>query len=344
MTFTAPEFLYGFFLIPLLFIFLLWTQRRKEDDIARLGDPEMITRLSANLNQRGRRWKTSLWFLALSLMIIALARPVWGSEVQRIEQRGVQVMVALDVSQSMLARDLKPDRLSRAKLEITELMEHLDGDEVGLTLFSGASFILFPLTTDYATARSFLEAAQPGAISRPGTAIGDAIRTAMSGFDPRRASQKVIVLITDGEDHDEDALPAAEEAAEQNIIIYTIGFGSRQGEPIPEYNESGEVVGYKKDRQGNVVFSELNELNLLQIAQAANGQYYHASSSGSEVQELIDALGKLQQADISTQFETQGIERFQGFLLVALGAMLLIELIPDRITPRRSAGKVGGSS
>jgi Ca-activated chloride channel family protein len=344
MTFTAPEFLYGFFLIPLLIIFLLWSQRRKEDDIARLGEPEMVARLSASINQRGRRWKTGLWFLALSLMIIALARPIWGSEVQRIEQRGVQVMVALDVSQSMLARDIKPDRLSRAKLEIAEIIEHLDSDEVGLTLFSGASFILFPLTTDYATAHSFLEAAQPGVISMPGTAIGDAIRTAMSGFDPRRASQKVIVLITDGEDHDEEALLAAEEAAADNIIIYTIGFGARQGEPIPEYDASGEVVGYKKDRQGEVVFSKLNELNLVGIARATNGQYYHASSSGGEVQELIDELEDLQQADITTQFETLGIERFQGFLLVALGAILLIELIPDRITLQRSTGEVGGSS
>ena len=341
MTFAAPEFLSGLILIPLAVIFLLWTHRRKQEAGARLGDPHMIARLNAGLNPRGRRWKTVLWFLGFALIIIALSRPQWGSEVQIIEQRGLQAMIALDVSQSMLTRDLKPDRLSRAKLEISEIMNHMRGDEVGLVLFSGASYILSPLTTDYATTRSLLDGARPGVISRPGTVIGEAIHTAMSGFDLGLSSQKVIILITDGEDHDEGALPAAQEAASEGIIIYTIGFGSRQGEPIPEYNTDGEVIGYKKDRQGEVVISKLNELNLVQIALATNGKYYHASGGAGEVQDLVGELAKLQRAEISTRFETRGVERFQGFVLAALGALLLIELIPDRISRKHPAGERG---
>lgn len=332
MTFAKPIFLYGLILFPIMGLFLLWASRRRQADLARLGNPTLVQRLSNTVNWRGRRWRTALWLVTLASLIIALARPQWGSQTHMVEQEGIEVMIALDVSSSMLAQDIKPDRLSRAKLEIADLMDRLGGDEIGLVLFSGASFIQFPLTSDYATARSFLDNARPEVISRPGTAIGDAIRTAMSGFDTKRASQKVIVLITDGEDHGEDTLTMAEQAAEQDIILYTIGFGSPQGEPIPEYNEQGEIVGYKKDQQGEVVLSKLDEATLQQIAQIGNGQYFRASADGSELAVLVSELNTLQKAELSTRVETWGIERFQNFLLVALVAMIAMELIPDRIT------------
>ncbi len=332
MTFAKPIFLYGLILFPIMGLFLLWASRRRQADLARLGNPTLVQRLSNTVNWRGRRWRTALWLVTLASLIIALARPQWGSQTHMVEQEGIEVMIALDVSSSMLAQDIKPDRLSRAKLEIADLMDRLGGDEIGLVLFSGASFIQFPLTSDYATARSFLDNARPEVISRPGTAIGDAIRTAMSGFDTKRASQKVIVLITDGEDHGDDTLAMAEQAAEQDIILYTIGFGSPQGEPIPEYNDQGEIVGYKKDQQGEVVLSKLDEATLQQIAQIGNGQYFRASADGSELAVLVSELNTLQKAELSTRVETWGIERFQSFLLVALVAMIAMELIPDRIT------------
>lgn len=332
MTFAKPIFLYGLILFPIMGLFLLWATRRRQADLARLGNPTLVERLSNTVNWRGRRWRTALWLVTLASLIIALARPQWGSQTHMVEQEGIEVMIALDVSRSMLAQDIKPDRLSRAKLEIADLMDRLGGDEIGLVLFSGASFIQFPLTSDYATARSFLDNARPEVISRPGTAIGDAIRTAMSGFDMKRASQKVIVLITDGEDHGDDTLAMAEQAAEQDIILYTIGFGSPQGEPIPEYNDQGEIVGYKKDQQGEVVLSKLDEATLQQIAQIGNGQYFRASADGSELAVLVSELNTLQKAELSTRVETWGIERFQNFLLVAWVAMIAMELIPDRIT------------
>jgi Ca-activated chloride channel family protein len=330
MTFARPAFLYLLLTLPLLLILHLWARRRRNTDLARLVDPVLIDRLTASLNRSGRRLKNLLWFLALVCLVLALARPQWGSQVQKVEQRGVQLMVALDVSRSMLAQDLKPDRLSRARLEIAEIMDHLNGDEIGLVLFSGASFIQFPLTNDYTTARSFLDAANPNVISQPGTAIGDAIRTALSGFDPSRASQKVILLISDGEDHDEEALSAAQEAAEAGALIYAIGFGSLRGEPIPEVNDSGEVTGFKKDRQGQVIISRLNEENLMSVAQVTGGTYYRASSTGGEVDALIAEMDKLQSAAYDAQFETLSVERFQVFLLLALAMLFAAEIIPGR--------------
>ncbi len=166
--------------------------------------------------------------------MIALARPQWGSEVREIEQEGLQVIVALDVSQSMLAEDVKPTRLDRAKLEIRDLTERLDGDEIGLVLFSGASFVQVPLTSDYLTALNYLDSADPSVISRPGTVIGEAIRTAMSGFDDELNNQKVLIVMTDGEDRETDPLAVAQEAADAGVLIYTIGFGTPEGQPVPE--------------------------------------------------------------------------------------------------------------
>jgi Ca-activated chloride channel family protein len=271
-----------------------------------------------------------LWFLAFASLLIALTRPQWGNQVQVVEQAGVQVMVVLDVSTSMLAEDLKPNRLTRAKLEISDLMAKLNGNEIGLALFSGASFIQFPLTSDYDTARAFLDNAWPGVISRPGTAIGDAIDTAMGGFDPQRNSQKVIVIMTDGEDHEADPVAVAQQAAENGAIIYAIGFGSGQGEPIPEFEPGGQRTGYKRDENGEVVLSRLDEVTLQQIALATSGRYLRAAADGSELDELVSELEDLQSEQLESRFETLRIERFQWFLLVGFLALLVAQFIPDR--------------
>jgi Ca-activated chloride channel family protein len=299
--------------------------------MARLGNPVLVQRLSSTVNWRGRRWKDALWLVVLAALLVALARPQWGSVSEMVEQEGIEVMVALDVSKSMLAQDVKPDRLSRAKMELADLMERLGGDELGLVLFSGASFVQFPLTSDYATAFTFLDNARPEVISRPGTAIGDAIQTAMRGFDLNRPSQKVIVLITDGENHEGDALTMAKTAAQQGIRIYTIGFGSPEGEPIPEYDDRGEITGYKKDQNGEVVLSRLDEATLQQIAEVSSGQYYRATATGSELEALTQELNTLQTADLASVLEVRGIERFQFFLLIGLAALVAAELIPDRV-------------
>lgn len=331
MSFANPEALLALLLLPLLALFLAWTARRQAAALARLGEPGLLRRLSAAVNWAGRRRRQRLWFAALALLALALARPQWGSEVEIVTQEGVQIMAVLDVSSSMLAQDLQPDRLTRAKQTLVELMARLGGDEVGLVLFSGASFIQFPLTSDYATAQAFLAAAQPGIISRAGTALGEALQTALDGFDARRASQKVILVLTDGESHDDDPVAAAGQAAAAGAVVYAIGFGSPDGEPIPERDAAGAISGYKRDQAGQVVLSRLDEATLQAVAAAGNGRYYRASAAGTELDDLFAELEGMQTAQFQSQFRTRQVERFQLFAGLALLALLLAELIPDRV-------------
>lgn len=331
MRFAEPYYFLCLIPLVLLVITLFVLGRYHQKMLNRLGTPELLQKLSVSVNWRGRKWQNRLWFVSLLLMIVALARPQWGSHVEYIERRGVEVMVVLDVSESMLAEDFKPNRLARAKLEISELMDQLAGNEMGLVLFSGAAFVQFPLTSDFATARIFLDAAEPGIISRPGTAIAEAIDVAIKGFNQERATQKVILLLTDGENHEGDVLEAAQTAADQGIIIYAIGFGSPDGEPIPQYDDLGNPIGYKKDREGNTVMTRLDELTLQQIANITDGLYYRARPDGREVGFMADEIGKLQTAEMESRFETRGIERFQWFLAAAIAALVVFELIPDRV-------------
>lgn len=338
MIFANPQFLLALLLIPAVGLFLLWSRSKQQQAMAQLGDHALIQRLSANINWRGRRWQNAFRLLALTLIIVALARPQWGSEVREIEQEGLQVMVALDVSQSMLAQDIKPSRLERAKLEIADLMERLDGDEVGLVLFSGASFVQVPLTSDYITALNYLDNADPNVISRPGTVIGDSIRTAMQAFDADLSSQKVLIIMTDGEDRETDPLAAAQTAAEEGVLIYTIGFGTAEGVAIPEIDAQGQVVGYKQDQLGEIVLSKLDESTLQGIALAGNGKYYRAGADGSELDSLLAEIDGLQKTQLQSRFETRHIERYQAFLALALIALVAGELIPDRKSRRSASG------
>jgi Ca-activated chloride channel family protein len=246
------------------------------------------------------------------------------------EQQGIEIMVALDISQSMMAEDIKPNRLSRAKLDITDLMQKVEGNEIGLVLFSGDSFIQFPLTFDIATARNFLDNAHTGMISRPGTDIGDAIETAIRGFNDRLATQKVIVINTDGENHEPNAVEAARKAAENGIIIYTIGIGSPTGEPIPRYNDVDVLVGFKKDQNGETILSRLDEVTLQQLALETGGRYFRSTPSGREIDALVADLNDIEKSELEGRFETRRIERFQIFLFIGLLALVTKELIPDR--------------
>ncbi len=334
MDFAQPNYFACFIPLVLLGLFLFWLDRRQARKLARLGSPALIARLSASVNHTGRRWQTILWFTALALLIVTLARPRWGSRIEYVERRGVEIMVALDISQSMLAEDLKPNRLERAKLEVSEMMDRLEGNEIGLVLFSGAAFLQFPLTSDFATARMFLDAAQPGLISRPGTNLAEAINIAINSFNEKRAAQRVIIVLTDGESHEGDVLEAAQKAADEGIMIFAIGFGSPDGEPIPEYGPAGELLGYKRDQNGEIVLTRLDETTLQQITIMTGGQYFRAVPDGREIGFLADAIAELQAGELESRFETRRVERFQWFLGLAILALVVAELIPDRVGQR----------
>jgi len=336
MNFAKPEYLLLLVTIPLVGMLMYYASKKRKQSLSKLGESPLLRRLTSSINWRGRRWKNVLLLMSLTFLILAVARPQWGSEVREIDQEGLQVMVALDVSHSMLAQDIKPTRLDRAKLEIADLMKQLSGDEIGLVLFSGASFIQVPLTSDYYSALSYLDNADPEVISRPGTVIGDAIRTAALGFDPNLSSQKVLIVMTDGEDHETDPLAAAKAVAEEDVLIYTIGFGTPEGEPIPVMDENGSVVDYKRDQNGEVVLSMLDESTLQSIAQTGNGKYYRASADGSELQSLLTEIDSLQKDQLQSRFETTQIERYQIFLAIAIVPLVIGELIPDRLMEANS--------
>ena len=342
MSFGHTQFLYALLILPFGALFVAWAVGRKRDALTRLGDPALLDRLSSSVSFAGRRWRTGLWFLALALVLFALARPQWGDREESVRREGVQLMVALDVSQSMLAEDIKPSRLERAKLELGHLMDRLDGDEIGLVLFSGASFVQLPLTSDYTTARKFLEGASPDVISRQGTVIGRAIDTALSAFPEQRLGQKVILLMTDGEDQETDPVAAAGRAADEGAIIYVLGFGVPEGTPIPLYGSRGELLGYKMDRNGQIVLSKLDEATLEQVAHTAGGRYLRVEPGRNGASEIAADLDALEQGEFESQIEIERVERFQIFLLVALLAMVAAELIPDRVRRPRAGGDTPG--
>lgn len=330
MTFGAPQLLYLLISLPVLMVFMRWAMVRRAVALRRIGDPDLVDSLSM-ASRALRLTRLALWFTGVALVILALSRPQWGSEVEIVEQSGVQLMVALDVSRSMLLQDMTPTRLDRAKLEISDMMSRLKGDAVGIVLFSGASFIQFPLTADYETARTYLSHAGPDAITRQGTAIGEAIHTASGGFNDQRLSQKVIVIMTDGENHEGDPFAAAQEAAENGIAIYTVGFGSPDGVPVPSYDEQGEVIGYRQDAQGQAIVSRLDEGALRQIAETGGGEYFRASDSGA-IADFAGQIGAFQSEGFESELSQRRIERFQLFLLAGVLSFVLAEVLTDRLT------------
>ena len=336
MTFGSPQILIALAALPALMMFMRWVLARRAVAVLRIGDPALIERLSTGASRRMRLARLSLWFVGVALIIVALSRPQWGSEIEIVEQRGVQLMVVLDVSRSMLSQDVKPTRLDRAKLEISDLISRLRGDTVGIVLFSGASFIQFPLTADYATARTYLNSASPRAITRQGTVISEAIGTAMGGFNDLRVSQKVIIILTDGENHEGDPVEAARQAAEEGAVIYTVGFGSPEGVPVAVYDEHGEVIGYRQDAEGSPIVTRLDEGALQRIAEAGRGHYFRAGDPGA-MGGLIDEIEAFQDESFQSELSERRVERFQVFLLAGALSLFLAEVLTDRLllTSRR---------
>jgi Ca-activated chloride channel family protein len=322
MLFGQSVFLYLLILIPFMVAFHLLVGRSRRKAIERLGNPDLIAALSGRVSQSKRRWKAILMLLTIAFVVIALARPQLGSHLELVEQQGVEVMVALDTSLSMMAQDVAPNRLERAKLAVVELMDRLPGARVGLVAFAGTSFVQFPLTTDFEAARLFLDAADVNTISLPGTAIGHAIRMAIRAFSEKELKYKVLILFTDGEDHNTDPIGAAKDAAEQGVVIYAVGFGSPSGEPIPMRDETGAVTDFKKDAEGEVVLSKLDETTLREIAQTTGGKYYRATASGKEIVQIATAIEEMDKKELESKLMVRHVERFQIPAALALLALV----------------------
>lgn len=317
-------------LLPLLSLFYWFVFRMKRKAKERFGNLALIERLSLSFSPKKQRWKMFLIFSGTFFLLFSLARPQLGTKLSLMKREGVDIVIAMDVSLSMTAEDIKPNRLEKAKQEVNGLISRLQGDRVGLVAFAGVAFVQCPLTLDYSAAKMFLDIIDVNLIPQPGTAIGDAIRTSIKAFNQKERKYKVLILLTDGEDHDSDPLGAAEQASKEGIIIYTIGVGSVQGEPIPLRDNRGQVAGFKKDPEGSVVVSRLDEVTLQKIALTTGGKYYHATSGEMELDKIYDEVSKMEKKELEGKLMTQYEDRYQYFLFLAVLFLVIEFFLSDR--------------
>jgi Ca-activated chloride channel family protein len=328
--FAHSEFLYLLYLVPIIIILIWYSVRNQKKLLEKFANSKLQNVLFPSKSRFKIFIKSGLTITAVILLIITLANPQIGSKIEEVKQVGIDVYILLDVSLSMQAQDIKPSRLEKAKHEISKLIHKLHGDRIGLIVFSGKAFIQFPLTTDYSAANLFLSAVSVKSVPQPGTAIGPAIKLALNSFKKDEETQKAIVIITDGENHEGDLKGVVEEANNLGVKIYAIGLGSPQGVPIPVYNKAGKQVGYKKDRNGNTVLTRLDEATLQEITSKGNGEYYKGSNTENELEMVYNDLAKLQGSEYGATKITEYEDRYYYFLIPAI-IILFIELfINDR--------------
>ncbi len=340
MRFYEPIYLLGLLLIPALGIFYWWAIARKKKVLARFGDIPLIMRAASGISFSRQVSKAVMLLAAVLFLSLALAKPQLGTHMEMMKREGIDIMIAVDVSKSMEALDVRPgpiSRLTKAKQEIGSLIdpERLLGDRVGLVAFAGEAFIQCPLTLDYGAAKMFLDAIDPELIPVPGTAIGYAINKAVSGFEREERKHKVLILMTDGEDHGTDPIAAAEAARREGVKIYTIGIGNPEGEPIPIYNQRRERVGFKKDDDGEVIVSKLDETTLQQVALTTGGKYYRATPSELELDKIYDQIAKMEKKELEGKLLMQYDDRFQWPLALALLFIVWEVFVPERMRTRR---------
>ena len=330
LRFENPDLLYLLWGVIPLVLFFVWVVRYKKNLLKRFGNPDLLSKLMQSFNSGRRNLKMALLTLSYIFFVIALANPQIGTKLEDVKREGVDIIVALDVSASMQAEDIKPNRLEKAKHEVSKFLDLLQGDRIGLVAFAGIAHVQCPLTLDYSAARLFLNIIDTDLIPEPGTAIGSAIRTAVKAFNTEERKHKVLILITDGEDHESEPLEAAKEAEQEGVIVYTIGIGSPQGVPIPIYNQYGTQTGFKKDRSGSVVTTKLDVVTLQKIAYQTGGKYYLASGGEAELDEVYDEISRLEKKELVSKQFSQYEDRFQIFLALGLFFLLAEILIPER--------------
>jgi Ca-activated chloride channel family protein len=327
--FAHPEYFY-LLLLVFFFLFAWWFYNNwKKKAGSRFGDKKTIALLMPQLSKGKPKFKFALVIIAFILVVIGLTDPQIGSKLEKVKREGIDLMLVLDVSNSMLAEDIKPNRLERSKMAISSLIDKLQGDRLGIIIFAGNAYKQLPLTTDYSAARLFLSAVDTKIVPTQGTAIGEAIDMAAQSFGDTEHN-KAIIVITDGENHEDDAIGAAKKAAENDIKVFTIGMGLPEGSPIPVYNAYGTRTGFKKDRQGKTVVTKLNEDMLRQIAAAGNGAYARANNASTGLKKLFNEISQIEKKEIETKQFTDFEDRFQIYLGLALFLMVTELLIANR--------------
>lgn len=317
--FESPAYLWLLWSIPVLAIirFVCYKLRRKK--LLRFGEMSLVNRLMPNVSKIRPSVKFWLLVAALALMIVMLARPQMGSKISHEERNGIETIIAMDISNSMLAEDVVPSRLQKSKMLVENLVDHFTNDKIGLVVFAGDAFVQLPITTDYVSAKMFLQDINPSLIQTQGTDIARAISLSMNSFTQQKGLGKAIILITDGEDHEGGALEAAKEAKKKGINVFILGVGSSNGAPIPLGNGD-----YMRDNAGNTVMTALNEQMCRDVAKAGSGTYIHVDNTSDAQEKLNDELSRLQKGETDSVVYSEYNEQFQAFALLAL-ILLIIE-------------------
>ena len=317
--FESPIYLYLLLLIPFLTVVYVLIQFRMKQQIKKFGDPELLRNLMPDVSPVRRHVKFALMLLAFGLLVIVLARPQYGTRNEEVKRSGIEVMIAVDVSNSMLCQDVNPSRLGKSKMIVSKLVEQFDEDKVGLVAYAGSAITLLPMTSDYVSAKMFLDQLTPATISVQGTNMAEAITRATAGFSKKKNVGRALILITDAEDNEDGAIEAAKEAKKEGIQIFVLSVGTGQGGPIP----MGDGT-YKKDRFGNTVVTKLNEQVGKNIAQASGGMYIHVDQTDVAQSLLEKEIEKMQKEDISTSMYSEYDEQF-----VAVALLLFIVLVVE---------------
>lgn len=321
--YAHPAYLMALWSLPvfvLLFILALIIRNRA---IKRFGDLAIISALMPDVSIVRLVIKFILSLAVFVLIVIALARPQFGSKLEKVKRRGVEVMVALDISNSMKCEDIAPNRLERSKMAILKLIEQMQNDKIGIIIFAGDAYTQLPMTADYGAAKLFLNTIKPNFIEEQGTAIGKALDLGLNSFTEESQVGKAIIVISDGENHEDDAVAKSKDCADKGIIVHTIGMGTPEGRPIPISPNSNE---YLKDNQGNVVVTTINEQMLKEIAASGKGMYVRASNSSAGLDVLYNEINKMNKTDIESKIYTDYDEKFQIFVAIAI-LLLILELI-----------------
>lgn len=327
--FASYKFLWLLLLVPIIPAGYAIAMAMRKRRINRFGDPRMVAQLMPHYS-RAKGWvRIILFTLAFFFFVIGLARPQIGAKLSERQTKGAEIMICLDVSNSMLAQDYTPCRLERAKLAISSLVDKLHDDRIGLIIFAGSSFVQLPVTTDYVSAKMFLSSIDAGSVPVQGTAIGDAIHTAMKSFSAQSEKSRVIILISDGENHEDDAVAAARDAAQAGIRIYTVGVGSAAGQPIPV---DGELL---RDKDGNIVVSRLDEKTLRQVADAGGGAYIQAGNEEFGLNPIINDIRAMEGELFSSVVFEEYDEQYMYFFAIALILLVLEMLVGERRNTRK---------
>jgi len=325
--FANIEMLWWLIAIPVFVIAYIVMTKRKERQLKAFGDPELMAQLMPDASKSRPIWKFSLLLIALVLLIVAAARPQFGQKEKTIKRQGIEVMVALDISNSMLAEDVAPNRLDRAKQMLSKMIDNMVDDKVGLVVFAGEAFTQLPITCDYVSAKMFLNTITPNLIQTQGTAIGTALQTAITSFGSTESEAgRAIILITDGENHEDDAIAAAKKAHELGIKVFVIGIGKPEGAPIPKPGTND----YFKDRQGQVVVSKLNEEMCQQVAQAGSGVYVRCDNTNTAMRALQQELDHIATSELESTVYADYNEQYQSFALIALFLLMIEFFIMSR--------------